>query len=99
MYSKEKPQLDLPANYVKIPSQKVACLSSVFIGFFDKLKVLNTVIAVDNGDFISNSFIQEQLEKEEVKQLSKNGQLNLEETLMSEVEIISQSTVFRKCRS
>src|SRR5437773_194712 len=33
LYSKEKPQLDLPANYVKVPSQKVACLSSVFVGF------------------------------------------------------------------
>jgi iron complex transport system substrate-binding protein len=60
----------------------------VFVGFLSKLNVLNSVIAVDNGDFISNSGIQQRIEGNEIKQLSKNGELNLEETLMSEVHII-----------
>jgi iron complex transport system substrate-binding protein len=88
LYIKEKPELDFPALYVKTPSQKVACLSSVFVGFLSKLNVLNSVIAVDNGDFISNAGIQQRIEGNEIKQLSKNGELNLEETLMSEVHII-----------
>ncbi len=88
LYNKEKPQLDFPVHYVQTRTQKVACLSSVFIGFLDKLQVLNTVVAVDNGDFISNSFIQQQIEGEQVKQINKSGELNLEKTLMSEVHII-----------
>ena len=88
LYGEKKPELNFPVYYVQTPIKKVACLSSVFVGFLDKLNVLNTVIAVDNGDFISNSFIQQQIEEKQVKQISKNGQLNLEETLMSEVHII-----------
>ncbi|HWY38733.1 MAG TPA: ABC transporter substrate-binding protein [Bacteroidia bacterium] len=88
LYGQEKPEIDFPACYVQTPSRKVACLSSVFVGYLDKLDVLNTVIAVDNGDFISNSFIQQQIEGNQVKQISKNGELNMEETLMSEVHII-----------
>jgi len=88
LYMNEKPELDFPVYYVQIPTQKVACLSSVFVGFLNKLQVLNTVIAVDNGDFISNPFIQQQIEGGQVKQISKNGELNLEEVLMSGVHIL-----------
>ncbi len=88
LYVNEKPEVDFSANYVKTPIKKVACLSSVFIGFLTKLQVLNTISAVDNGDFISNAFIQQQIEDNKIKQLSKSGQLNLEETLMSDVQLI-----------
>jgi iron complex transport system substrate-binding protein len=88
LYSKEKPVLDFSAHYIKTPVQKTACFSSVFVGFLNKLEVLQYIKAVDNLDFITNPMIQYFAAEGSVKQLSKSGQLNIEETIISGAEVI-----------
>lgn len=88
LYRAKKPELGKDVYYVRVPVQKVACLSSVFVGFLDKLGVLTSLAAVDNMDFVSNATVNYLHAKGSVKELSKNGQLNIEETLLSQVQTI-----------
>ncbi len=88
LYKGTKPQLNLRANYIKTPCQKVACLSTTFVGFIARLEAVEKIKAVDNIDFISNAMVRYLNAEGSVKQLSKSGQLNIEETLMSGVQVI-----------
>ena len=88
IYQGKKPVLDFPVYFIETPVKKVACLSAVFVGFLDKLNVLNSIAAVDNADFISNPLIKQKTEEKQIKQLSKSGELNIEETIMSGATIL-----------
>ncbi|MGZ3863930.1 MAG: ABC transporter substrate-binding protein [Bacteroidia bacterium] len=88
LYKKNKPEFDFRAYYVKTPVQKVATFSSVFVGFISRLGIVEKIIAVDNLDFISNAMVQYLAAEGSIKELSKTGQLNMEQMLKSGAEIL-----------
>jgi len=88
LYAGEKPKLRPGVVFVRTPSQKVACLSSVFVGFLSRLGLVQQVGAVDNLDFISNPVLLTTANTGVIKELAKNGQLNLEQTLVSRVDLV-----------
>lgn len=88
LYNKEKPELNFPCYYVQTPVQSVACLSNVFVGFINRLEIVQYIKAVDNLDFISNYMVLYLAAEGSVKELSKTGQLDMEKTLMSKVQVI-----------
>jgi iron complex transport system substrate-binding protein len=88
LYRETKPDLQLNAYYVKTPVKKVACLGSVFVGFLNRIGQIGAVTAVDNIDFISNAQVLYLNAEGSVKELAKNGQLNIEETLVNAPEVI-----------
>jgi len=88
LYKGKKPETYAKAYCIKTPVAKAACLTSVFVGFLNRLGVLPQIAAVDNLDFISDPYVLQNAAKGEVKELSKNGQLNIEATLLSGVQVI-----------
>lgn len=84
LYKEHKPDRNGDA-FVKTPANDVACLTSVFVGFLNRLEVLQEIRAVDNIDFICNAQLLYLHAEGSVKELSKSGQLNIEQTLMSGV--------------
>jgi iron complex transport system substrate-binding protein len=88
VYKGSQPRLDIGAHYVEAPVERAACLTSVFVGFVDKLNAIRYVKAVDNMDFVTSPSLQDLFAKGDVKQLSKSGTLNIEETVLSRVKVI-----------
>ncbi len=84
LYKEQRPECKADA-FVKTPVKDVACLTSVFVGFLNRLEVLQEIRAVDNMDFICNAQLLYLHAEGSVKELSKSGQLNIEQTLMSGV--------------
>jgi iron complex transport system substrate-binding protein len=88
LYKNEKPSLGFNTYYIKTPVSSVASLSSVFVGALNNLQLLYCIKAVDNADYICNPIIRKKCTKNTVKQLSKSGALNIEQTLVCKPEII-----------
>ncbi|MGZ3867125.1 MAG: ABC transporter substrate-binding protein [Bacteroidia bacterium] len=88
LYKDVKPEVNFSAHFVKTPVKSVASFSSVFVGFINNLGIIEKITAVDNLDFISNATVQYLAAEGSVRELNKTGQLNMEQTLASGVEII-----------
>ena len=88
MYKNEKPELSSNAYYIKTPVSSVASLASVFVGALTNLQCLNYIAAVDNADYICNPYIKQKCSDNTIQQLSKNGVLNIEQTLVCKPDII-----------
>ena len=88
LYKNEKPILNFNGYYVKTPVSSVACLGSVFVGVLNNLQLLNYITAVDNADFIYNTIIKKKCIENTIQQLSKNGVLNIEQTLVCNPQVI-----------
>ncbi len=88
LYQNTKPELNVKAYYIQTPVSSVASLGSVFVGALNNLQCLNYITAVDNADYICNSVIKEKCANNSIQQLSKNGVLNIEQTLVSKPDII-----------
>ena len=88
LHKNEKPKLKGNAYYIKVPVSSAACLVSVFVGALNNLQCLNYITAIDNADYICNPLIKEKCINNTIQQLSKNGVLNMEQTLVCKPEII-----------
>ncbi len=88
LYKIEKPNLNFKAYYVKAPVNSVACMGSVFVGALNNLQLLNYITAVDNADYIYNPIIKKKCTQNTIQQLSKNGILNIEQTLICKPQIL-----------
>lgn len=86
LYSGDRPALKGNYHFIETPVSNIACLGSVFLGFLERLRATDKVTAVDNLDFISNPLVLHAAPA--VKELSRNGQLNIEQTLLSGARLI-----------
>ena len=88
LYKNEKPSLTTNAYYIKTPISSVACMGAVFVGALNNLQLLNYITAVDNADYIYNPIIKKKCAENAIQQLSKNGVLNIEQTLVCKPQIL-----------
>ncbi len=88
LFKGEKPELQSEIHGIQIPVQNVACLSSVFVGFLNRLEAISAIRAVDNMDFVSNQQLLDLSAKGSIKELAKNGPLNIEQTLTCGVNVL-----------
>jgi iron complex transport system substrate-binding protein len=88
LYTGDRPDAGKNAFYVQTPVQKVGCLASVFTGFLSRLSEMQRIGAVDNIDFISDAKLLERYSRGEVKELARNGPLNLERALTSGMNVL-----------
>jgi iron complex transport system substrate-binding protein len=88
LYKDRKPNSNFNVYSIKTPVSSIACLGSVFVGALDNLQALNNITAVDNADYIYNPIIKKKCAENEIQQLSKNGVLNIEQTLVCKPQIL-----------
>lgn len=79
---------DSRAIFVQTPVAKTACLSSLYIGFLDRLNETEKIIAVDNIDYISNKSVVEKVSSGKITQLAIAGKLNEEMTMSVKPELV-----------
>jgi len=81
LYQAEKPDYDKNAYYIKTPVKRIASMSSIYTAMLTKLNCQEKIVAIDNVDYYTNPYIQEQTKKGTIIELSKGPTLDLEKTL------------------
>jgi len=81
LYTNEKPTNFSDAYYIKIPVTKIASMSSIYTTMLEKLNARNSIVAIDNADYYSNEFIQQQVKTNKIVELSKGPKMDIERTL------------------
>lgn len=66
------------ADCIEVPVKNISCLSSLYVGFIDRLSETAKINAVDNIDYISNAVVREGVKAGKVRELAKSGNLNEE---------------------
>ena len=81
LFKNEKPLADKDAYYIKVPVKKMACMSSIYAAMATKLNVQKSIVAIDNVDYYTNSFIQEGVKNQSIIELAKGFQVEVEKTI------------------
>lgn len=81
LYQNEKPSYNTNAYYIKTPVKRVACMSSIYTTMLAELHCENTIVAIDNADYYSSPFIQQQVKENKVMELSKGPTIEIEKTI------------------
>lgn len=88
LYPDKKPVYSIDAYYVKIPVKRVASMSSVYSLMLMALGEANSIAAIDNVEYYTDSFIQTQVSKGKVLELSKGPQIEIEKTLALKPDLL-----------
>ncbi|MBK6984256.1 MAG: ABC transporter substrate-binding protein [Bacteroidetes bacterium] len=81
LYKHQKPNYTKDAYYIKTPIARVASMSSIYTTMIAQLKCEDKIVAIDNVDYYNNTFIQEQVKKGSIIELSKGPQIDIEKTI------------------
>lgn len=74
-----KPAIDSKiAQFVKTPVKNVAAMSSLYVGFLERLGLTSSIKAVDNIDYISNQKMIDGVAAKKISQLAITGNINEE---------------------
>lgn len=88
LYKDNKPDYKGDAYFVKIPATKIASLSSIYTTMLDQLQSRHNIVAIDNIDYYSNTYIRDQVNNKRIIELSKGPRLDVEKTLTLQPDLI-----------
>ncbi len=71
LYPNEKPLANKNAYYIKVPVKKIACMSSIYGAMINKLDAQQSIVAIDNVDYYTNSFIIDGVNNKSIIELAK----------------------------
>ena len=81
LFKNTKPNLGNNVYYIKTPVTRVASMSSIYTAMLKKLQCENSIVAIDNSDYYTNEFIQQHVKSQQILELSKGPQLEIEKTV------------------
>ncbi len=88
LYKTTKPTVTTDAYYIKVPVKKVACMSSIYAAMLDKLNETQSIVAIDNVDYFSNSTIITKVAEHNIVELSKGPSIEIEKTIALNPDVI-----------
>jgi iron complex transport system substrate-binding protein len=74
--------------FIKSPCKKIAALSSIYASVFYELGLLENLVAIDNIDYVCNPAIIQKHKRQQLKELAKMPQLDLEQTVVLNPDIL-----------
>ena len=84
-----KPDVSIKnAVYVKTPVRNVAAMSSLYVGFLERLSLTSSIKAVDNVDYISNKKVIDGVAAKTISQLAIAGNINEELSIALHPDLI-----------
>lgn len=81
LYKNQKPDYGKEAYYIKTPVSRVASMSSIYTAMLEKLHCEQTIVAIDNVNYYTSSFIQNKVKENKIIELSKGPNIEVEKTL------------------
>ena len=88
LYKDKKPIYSVDAYYVKVPVKRVASMSSVYSLMLMALGEANSIAAIDNSEYYTNSFIQQQVNAGKIAELSKGPNIEVEKTMALKPDLL-----------
>ncbi|MFT3739216.1 MAG: ABC transporter substrate-binding protein [Breznakibacter sp.] len=70
------------STVIKVPCQRIACLSSTYMAYLAELDATQNVVAVNSSRHLKNQSVRQRIENGEIRKVGKEGDFNAE-TLMS----------------
>jgi len=79
-----------PKNTILVKSscKNIAALSSIYANIFCELGLIGDLTAIDNSDYINNTEIISKYNSNQIKELAKGIEINLEQTIKLKPDII-----------
>lgn len=74
----EVPQGYQNAMVVRTPVKSVLSLTSIYIGFLDKLNLTDKIIAVDKFDYVNSARVKKLIDEKKVSEVGESFSLNVE---------------------
>ena len=81
LYNNSKPNLGNNVYYIKTPVKRVASMSSIYTTMLEKLHCEQSIVAIDNVDYYTNTFIQQKVKDNTIIELSRGPQVEIEKTI------------------
>ncbi|MBC7694438.1 MAG: ABC transporter substrate-binding protein [Burkholderiales bacterium] len=81
LYQNKKPAYNSNTYYIKTPVSRVACMSSIYTTMLMELHCEQAIVAIDNVDYYTNPYIQQQVKENKVMELSKGPHIEIEKTI------------------
>lgn len=78
LYTTEKPVNITNATFIKTPIKSIACMSLTHIAFLERLGLENSIIALSGCDYVSSLKINNQIEKNIIKEIGEGQGVNYE---------------------
>jgi iron complex transport system substrate-binding protein len=89
LYKDKQPKTALNnVTFIKTPLNKIAALSSIYIGFLNRLNQLDKIYAIDNADYVFNRIVNNNVKQSKIKEIALNGQLNQELAIQLKPDIV-----------
>ena len=75
IYSDSNALVNIPpgAQLIKSPCKKIAALSSIYATIFSELGTIESLVAIDNIDYVNNADIIAKYNKRQFKRIGKNA--------------------------
>lgn len=88
LYPEEKPAYGMKAWYVKVPVTRVASMSSVYSLMLMALGEGNSIAAIDNVEYYTDTFICRKVREGRMAELSKGPSIEVEKTLALKPDLL-----------
>lgn len=75
-------------QYLKTPVNSIVSLSSLYSFMLTELGALNNIIAIENANYYNNTLILNEVNKNKIKEVQKNVELNIEQTINLNPDIV-----------
>lgn len=76
------------AMVVRTPVKSVISLTSIYIGFLDKLNLTDKIIAVDKYDYVNSAKVNKLIENKKISEVGESFSLNVEKVFELNPELI-----------
>ncbi|MBN8703751.1 MAG: ABC transporter substrate-binding protein [Bacteroidetes bacterium] len=84
----KKSYLSNDTFYIPKQIKKIICLSTLYASYLDNLQSLETVVGIDNSNYVFNQSLLNKIEQGDVSEVGETGNLNLEKIISLKPDLI-----------
>lgn len=81
LYKGDEPEPIAGVQNVKVPIQSIACLSTTYLPYIDRLGKASSILGVANADFVKNFHVREQINIGFTRNISADVEIDLEKVI------------------
>jgi iron complex transport system substrate-binding protein len=85
---KSKSEIKDPTNTVKVPCEKIICLSSTQLSYFFELNAIDKIVGINSSRYLKHPGIKQRIASGKVKRIGKEGHFNIETIAALDPDII-----------
>tara|TARA_B110000459_G_C16572431_1_gene477059 strand:- start:151 stop:1347 length:1197 start_codon:yes stop_codon:yes gene_type:complete len=88
LYENEKPKNISAATFIKVPIERIACMSLTHVAFLEVLGVENSIVGISGCDYVSSLKINAKIANHGIKEIGKDKHINYEILIENSPDIV-----------